>query len=147
MEHDEIKELTEAFDASFRIIGDKLDTDYITSLLGIKPDYSHMKGQPNNRTGKGGKVIVGPPHKTGIWSINSELPETSSLEEHLTFLLETLEPMGDKVRELANDGYRVDFYCGFFVKHGAQGGFDISPEILERMGKMRINLAVSSFEL
>jgi hypothetical protein len=137
----------EVFDASFRIISDLLDTNDLTSRLGIRPDYSHMKGQPNNRVTKSGKVIVGPVHKTGIWTINSELPESSSLEEHLTFLLETLEPMGDEVKKLSKEGYRVDFYCGCFFKAGTQGGFDLSPEILERMGRMGISLAVSSFEM
>lgn len=139
--------LREVFDASFRIIGNKLDPDEITSLLGIKPDYSHKKGQPNNRRSKSGKIILGPPHKTGIWSINSDLDETSSLEEHLEFLLGTITPFGEKIRQLSDEGYRVDFYCGFFQKPGAQGGFNVAPDVLQRMGEIGINLAVSTFEL
>lgn len=143
----ETLEVNDVFDASFRIIGENLDTDEISSLLGIKPDYSHKKGDANNRKSKSGKVIVGSPHKTGIWSINSKLPETSSLEEHLKFLLEKLEPVGHVIKKLSDEGYRVDFYCGYFVRHGYQGGFNINPHIMERMGKMGIHLAISTFEM
>lgn len=144
MKHEDINEV---FDASFRIIGDKLVTDEISSLMKIQPDYSHQKGAPNNRKSKSGRIIVGRPHKTGIWSINSNLPESSSLEEHITGLLERLEPSSDAIKRLSKEGYRVDIYCGYFSKPGTQGGFDISPSVLERMGKMGISLAVSTFEL
>jgi hypothetical protein len=137
----------EAFDAAFRIISDKLDTDQITSLLGIKPDHSHQKGESNNRRSKSGKIIIGPAHRTGIWSISSHLPETSSLEKHLISLLDRLNPVGDRVKLLSSEGYRVDIFCGYFFKQGVQGGFDINPEVLERMGKMGINLAISTNEI
>jgi hypothetical protein len=137
----------EVFDAAFRIIGDKLDTDQITSLLGIKPDHAHRKGEPNNRKSKSGKIVVGPAHRTGIWSISSTLPETSSLEEHLTSLLDKLNPAQNKIKQLPSEGYRVDIFCGHFFNHGVQGGFDISPAILERLGKMGINLAISTNEI
>jgi hypothetical protein len=137
----------EVFDAAFRIISDRLDPDQISSLLGIKPDHSHKKGEPNNRRSKSGKIIVGPVHKTGIWSIYSTLPETSSLEEHLTSLIGRLDPVGDKIKQLSTEGYRVDIFCGYFFNHGVQGGFDISPKTLERIGKMGISLAISTNEL
>lgn len=137
----------EVFDGAFRIIGDNLDPEQITSLLGIDPDYSHKKGEANNRKNKLGKIIVGTPHKTGIWTINSDLPETSTLEEHIVSLLVRLDSAHDKIRQLSKEGYRVDIYCGHFLKHGYQGGFDVSPEVLERMGKMGIHLAVSTHEM
>lgn len=140
-------EINEAFDAAFRIISDELDTDKINSLLGIKPDHSHKKGDANNRRSKSGKLIVGPVYKTGLWSINSTLPETSSLEEHLISLLDRLDPVGGTIKQLSAEGYRVDIFCGYFFKPGVQGGFDISPNTLERMGKMGVNLALSTNEM
>jgi hypothetical protein len=139
--------LNEVFDAAFRIIGDVLDPDYINSLLGIKPDHSHRKGDPNNRKGKLGKVVVGSPHKTGVWTIYSLSPETSSLEEHLLFLINKLQPVGDTIMQLSKEGYRIDIYCGYFLKHGFHGGFDISPKLMEALVKMGISLSISVHEM
>jgi hypothetical protein len=137
----------EAFDAAFRIISDRLNPDQISSLLGIKPDHSHKKGEANNKRSNSGKIIVGPKHKTGLWSFYSSLPETSSLEEHLTSLLDRLDSVGDKIKQLSTEGYRVDIFCGYFFNHGVQSGFDISSKTLERMGKIGINLAISTNEI
>lgn len=137
----------ELFDASFRIIGDNLDTELVSSLLEIKPDHAHRKGEFNSRKNKLGKIVLGPKYKTGIWSINSNLPETSTLEEHLVSLLDRLEPVSDKILQLSAEGYRIDIFCGYFFNHGFNGGFDISPLVLTRMGKMGIYLAVSVNEM
>jgi hypothetical protein len=145
MKQDE--KVNQVFDASFRIIDNDLDPEQISSLLGIKPDHSHRKGEPNNKRTKSGKVIIGHPYKTGIWNINSNLPETSSLEEHLNSLLDRLEPVGDKIKQLSIEGYRVDFYCACFTEHEFQGGFDVGPDILERMGRMGIILGISTYEM
>lgn len=143
----DIDNLNEVFDGAFRIIGEDLDPEYITAFLGMKPDYSHKKGDASKRVNSSGKTVIGPSHKTGIWSINSELPETSSLEEHISWLLEKLALAGEKVKELSQKGYRVDIYCGHFLKHGFQGGFNISPGVLEKMGKMGIILAIGTYEM
>jgi hypothetical protein len=139
--------LNEVFDAAFRIIGDELDPDYINSLLKINPDHAHKKGETNNRKSKSGKVIVGPAYKTGVWTINSTLPETSSLEEHLLSLIGKLQPVGEKIRHLSEEGFRVDIYCGYFLKHGFQGGFEIGTDIMETLSKMGIKLSVSVHEI
>jgi hypothetical protein len=143
----EYNKANDMFDAAFRIIGDDLDPDYISSLLGITPDHSHRKGENNTRKTDSGKIILGPRYKTGLWNINSSLDETSSLEEHLISILDRIENVGDKVAQLSVEGYRVDIFCGYFFYHGANGGFDLSPEILGRMSKLRINLAISVNEM
>lgn len=137
----------EIFDAAFRIIDDNLDTELISSLLEIKPDHAHRKGEFNSRRDKSGKIILGPKYKNGIWSINSTLPEISTLEEHLVSLLDRLEPVSEKILKLSAEGYRVDIFCGYFFNHGFNGGFDISPLVLARMSKMGISLAVSVNEM
>ncbi|KJS16094.1 MAG: hypothetical protein VR69_10865 [Peptococcaceae bacterium BRH_c4b] len=87
------------FKVSFRISGDILEPSEISDIIGIEPSESHKKGDANIGLSKKGKLIHYAPHRTGLWIIKSGLEETNSLEEHILWLFEKLEPAKKWIRE------------------------------------------------
>jgi hypothetical protein len=125
-----------SYRASFRIMGDNLDPVEITELLGIQPSHSHKKGDS-----KKGTVIEFPPYPSGLWSIDSSaIPKTKELEEHLSYLLNILEPLKQQIEMLKKEGFKMDFFCGYFSE--IDSGIMLSSNVLKRLGELEVDLDV-----
>ena len=125
----------ELTNATFRLMGDLIQPDELTILLGIQPNFSHAKGDTfESRAG----LLK---HRTGIWALESENKlETTNLEKHLIFLLDKLEPVSSIVAELVlKFSLAVDFHC-YWVSATGQGGPLISPETLMRVANLHAYL-------
>lgn len=94
--------------ATFRLVGDDLSTQEITSRLRIEPTFAADKGR--ERPLRGGKSVTQP---TGVWSISSEgRLDTTSLERHLLWLLDILDPVRDELLRITRSfKARPDFFC------------------------------------
>jgi Domain of unknown function (DUF4279) len=71
-----------------------------------------------------------------LWSIGSSpgVPdEGTHLEDHVTWLLDRLEPRRDQLRRLcAEQALKADFYCGYFLNQ-SNGGAQLASGTLERI--------------
>jgi hypothetical protein len=65
------------------------------------------------------------------------------MEHHLKWVLDTLEPRFELIRELAAV-YKMDFFCGFSSGNG-QGGFDLNGEMLARLARFGIPLTLNLY--
>jgi len=128
------------FSVSLRIANDDLEPSKVTELLGMKPNLAHKKGDPNTGKAKSGKIIYFSPFKTGLWVIDSNLDRHCRLHEHLSNLLERLEPHKEKLAELRKDGFGLDFFCGHFFADEHQPGYSLPNDVLLKMGALGIDL-------
>ena len=122
--------------ARFRCVGRTVDPGKISALLGMEPSTSHTRGDPFPRR---------PHHKRpyGYWGIESPLPREASLDDHLGYLLDILEPVASRIAEIDFGDFTMGFFCGFFTSGSALGtALELSIETLDRMGRLGIPLNV-----
>jgi hypothetical protein len=119
------------------------DPSQITSLLGISPDSSCRKGAI--RTLEIDGVRHSNQHKTGIWSIDSKLPQEAKFENHLLKMLERLEPLQTGLDELARRGYSLRMVCSIYLVKG-DTGFDIPNHLIQRLANIGCELVVYLYD-
>jgi hypothetical protein len=131
--------------ASFRLMGDRLDPDSITRATGLTPAVAHRKGEPRAPSPSGASY---PPWRSGIWCLCSDqaLAETGNhLEDHLTWLLDQLEPHAERLRRLADEqGLKADFYCGYSMGQ-ANSGFGLTARTVGRIAALGADFGVDIY--
>jgi hypothetical protein len=130
--------------ASFRLRGDRLEPDVITELTGLTPDMAHRKGDPRQESGRRGL----PPWSSGLWSIDSspDVPdEGTRLEDHVTWLLDRLEPQRDQLRQIcAEQALKADFFCGYSLNQ-SNGGTELASGTLERIAALGASFGIDIY--
>lgn len=120
--------------ATFRIVGDNVDPVTITSRIGIQPSKAHIKGSTMTKH----PSLV---YSTGYWGIDSTVPSDRPLEEHLSYLLDLLEPRALLIKEFKEAGFTMGLYCGFFTSDVGLGSIiELEPDILRRITNIDISL-------
>lgn len=116
--------------AGLRFMGDRLDPDKLTAILGVAPTTAYRKGEVYKRSR--GHEVRG---RTGLWLLSSKgLAPVSNLNSHLRYLLTFIFPGGchDKLgmlRELMRDEQlKADVGCFWYGKSGA--AFPVIPDEL-----------------
>jgi hypothetical protein len=120
--------------ASFRICDEILNLEEIERTLGLKATRSHLKGQLS---------LSNVVYRESLWALKSPLNKSESLDKHLAWLLDRLEPRLQEVRALSRL-HRLDFFCGFGSVNG-QGGFNLDGAILERIAQFGISLGIDLY--
>ena len=130
MEMDETNVLARTH-VSIRIFAPYLLPEDVTKNLQILPDHIHHQGDyPRNNPNYSA-------YKHGMWLLNSKTMEDQPLEAHLDNLLTILEPNSSYLKRLAQET-TIDVYCVLY----AQSGFQLSPQILKRLGDLGITFGV-----
>jgi hypothetical protein len=108
----------------------------IEERTGLVGDFGAEKGHLH--VSSSGRTVT---QRTGVWSVTTEQRvESTSIERHLVFLLEQLEPVGSELLALAEEqGLAADFFC-YWVSADGDGGPIVSPTTLKRIGAMRATL-------
>lgn len=134
--------------ASLRFVGPDVDPSLVTTKLRIAPTRSTEVGQP---------VRGSPEHRyrNGAWVLHSELPETSSVAEHIEHLLDKVRDKGDALRWLSRRGWPGEFFCSYWLNHGPEietaedlsagdgrSGVQLKPELLSRMASLGLGIIV-----
>ena len=118
---------------TFWILGDTLDPGRVTAVLGIGPTYATRKGELTPRT----RI----PSPMGSWSLETEgRLASTSLERHVAYLLDVLEPAKAQVRSFADDpSLRVEFHC-YWMSETGHGGPILSRDVLRRIADLGAGL-------
>jgi hypothetical protein len=126
------------FRASFRLIGDSLNPDLVTERLGITPAHAHAKGdlQARNR---------GRRYRTGAWIVDSTLSPERPLDDHISQLLDRLEPVIGQILEFESLGCRADFFCAYDFSENTTGGVALEAETISRIAAIRAGLSLSIY--
>lgn len=127
------------YTVEFRIHGKDLQVSSVTEALGLAPSLVRKVGEQRGETTK---------WEEAMWSYNG-FPEAhgsrpwKSLEEGLSFVLENLWPLRNKI-----DAYKqrcqLVFWCGHF-QSAANGGPTLSPAILKRLGDFGVALFIDNY--
>ena len=113
-----------------RIFGE-FDPDDMTRLLDITPTSFHRKGE---------KDILGRPFKNDGWFLETDLPDTASVEQQFLRLNELLKGKSEIINSLVKK-FTLDVFCG--ITSQEQGGFGLSTDALRIFSEFRIGLEVS----
>lgn len=126
--------------ATFRVLGEDLDPDDVTRLLGIEPTQALHRGQlvPTSTSVRRQEM--------GVWLLKSEGKLAStSLERHLLFLLETIEPHAAALRDLrVAQRATADFFC-FWLSATGHGGPIFSAELMQRVAATGAELGIDFY--
>jgi Domain of unknown function (DUF4279) len=124
----------------FRLIGDEVDPEVVAQEVALAPTEAHRKGDPRP-TRWGARGLRWP---TGVWRLESELPASASLEEHLRALLDRLDPVAAGIRRCTARGWRADYFCGCF-QADMNEGTDLAPETLGRIAALGAILSLDIY--
>ena len=125
--------------ATLRILGEELDPDEISGLLGHPPTNSVRKGEsPAKRSGISRHVS-----KNGVWRLEATLTEPENLDAQIEELTSKLTS-DLKIWCNLSTKYKVDLFCGWFMKETNEG-VDISAHTLQALSSRNIALALDIY--
>jgi hypothetical protein len=123
--------------AALRVIGDDLDPDEVSQLLGAQPSRSERQGEVLRRSGHVRTA------RTGMWTLDAPVTEPHDFNRQVATLLRALTPdLGTWQRLAAR--YRVDLFCGWFMREDNEG-VCVAPETLLALGSRHIKLGLDIY--
>ena len=123
---------------ALRIIGDDLDPDEITKLLGVPPTIAEKKG--DRITGKNPGYRIA---RSGMWRLRTRDRQPESLQGQIEEILGQLTPDLAVWKNLALR-YRVELFCGLFMDKGNEG-LILPPKPLADLGVRGIELQLDIY--
>lgn len=128
--------------ASFRIMGEHLDCNAVSSLFRLQPTEVHERGSP--------KLIRGKPcgsWSDGLWVLSTEgIVDSEQLDAHIEWLLAHLEPCRNQFDSLKSLGAQsLDVFCYWASIDGTPGGPTIPAGLLFRLGVLGIDLSLDFY--
>jgi hypothetical protein len=124
----------EWFSITFRILGDELDPDEITKLLGCKPHEAERKGVPILRP----DGTIARKARTGSWRLKVKRDETDEWDcaEAMMELVSQLPEQIDVWRDLTGR-FAVDLFVGLSML-SRNKGFVLPPRVMRYLGERGI---------
>ena len=120
--------------ATLRIIGDDLDPDEVTRLLGVEPTAQSRKGEANRS---------GYPAPHGIWRLGATEQVPGDLNAQIDELLAKVTPDPSVWTDLTRK-FRCDIFCGLFMQDGNEGE-QLEPRILAMLGSRGLQLGLDIY--
>jgi hypothetical protein len=125
--------------ACLRVVGDELDPDEITGILGRKPTRAGRKGEPVLRpNGEVGRL-----RRIGAWLLDIMPEPEATVDEVISALLGEL-PQDPELWRSLTQRFQIDVLCDVTVR-GINQGFVLSPETLKNVAALGISLGVDIF--
>ena len=122
-----------------RVLGDELNPDEITAILGHEPTRLARKGDPVLRAN--GEVIR--LRRIGSWLLDHTPAAEVTVDEAITEVLGKLAQDPAIWQSLATR-FRVELICDMTVR-GVNQGFVLSPMVLQEISARGISLGVDIF--
>ena len=118
--------------AFLRIEHESVDPQEVTSILGLAPTLAtSVKESGNERTGPHGKVWV----LSSAWTVNSR-----DISDHLKWLTDSIGLRRTQLKTLRQRGCDVKIYCLWFGKKGGYGGPRLTPEVIQALAQLELEL-------
>lgn len=118
---------------SLRVLGDGLEPEEVSALLGAEPSRSHHKGDPVPAH-RGSGV-----ERTGAWILDSALPEKAEIEEHLEALLARVTHDPDEWLNLTERFSATVLVSAFLDRYNE--GFELSPRLSQALAERGLVIA------
>ena len=125
--------------ATLRIVGSELDPDEVSRLLGSAPSQCERAGEEvKSEHGLAPRVA-----RNGVWRLKASVTQPENLDVQVKELLDQLTTDISVWTSLARR-YRVDLFCGWFMKETNEG-VDIAPQTLAELGSRGIKLSLDIY--
>lgn len=115
--------------AAIRIASRELSPEEITKRLGVPPTSEFLKGtlmSPRNAASR---------HRSKhLWVLDSGVPETAPMSDHLAALRLILEPRRDALRSLG-EAVTIDLFLGYH-QSSTQGSFTVDASLVRLLGEI-----------
>lgn len=121
---------------SLRVLGDSLEPEEVSALLGRDPTRCHRKGDP---MGSGGSSV----EPTGAWILDSTLSEKEEIEDHIESLLSSVSNDPDEWEQLTNR-FSASILCSTFLDQYNEG-FELSPRIARSLAERGLVTAIDIY--
>ena len=118
--------------ASLRVLGDALEPDEVSALLGHEPTRCHRKG---DKCGPHGASI----EPTGAWILDSRISEKAEVEDHVESILALLSNDADEWASLT-ERFSASILCGIFLDQYNEG-FELSPRLCKALASRGLVIA------
>src|ERR1700730_4750025 len=115
--------------AYFCVLG-SFDPDQITERVGVKPTKSFLEGDPIPKSAA--------TRKDSMWALYSRLERTSSLEQHVTDVLEQLDANKSAFEKLSNELGGTLELVGYF--HSSYPGLVFDRDIVQRLAQYSLSV-------
>lgn len=126
----------------FRIKSDYLDPEIISAELGVLPTSAFAKGEKYESRARdpATDTIIKRwlYHPWGVWHFETKsLGSNKKVQEHLTFLLTTLEPRRKSIEKYLADekNYSISIYI-WYEPHDGHGSYEIPRELICRAASL-----------
>ena len=119
--------------ASLRVLGDSLEPEEVSALLGRSPSRMCRKGDP--LAGKSGDQV----EPTGAWILDSGVSEKAELEEHIEAMLSTLTNDTDEWDSLLAR-FTATVHCSLFLDRYNEG-LELSPRVAQALSERGLVIA------
>lgn len=119
----------ERIKVSLRFLGDDLDPDFISNLLGCQPTESYRKGDV--LSSKRSSRIA----HTGVWSLRDVEEDTNTLEMKVRRLLNRVSADSAAWNSLSR--FQGNIFCGVFIEDWNRG-FSLSPELMQNLVERKL---------
>lgn len=120
--------------ATLRFLGDDLDPDELTRLLGSAPSEGRRRGEAYRSRGARAERTA----RTGSWRLRVEKRSPGDLDGQIAELLSPLSRDLAVWRDLSAR-FQADIFCGLFLDQSNEG-IDLSPETLVMIGSRGLTL-------
>lgn len=126
--------------ATLRLIGEELNPQEISDLLGCEGTTMYSKGDVHIGK-KSGKKIE---RKRGHWSISVMECGPENINGQVKEILNKLTEDQSVWDDLSSQ-YSIDLFCGLFMKQENEG-MEISPTTLFELGKRGVTLSLDIYD-
>lgn len=127
------------YTVELRIVGQTLDPDEVTRMLGLVPTRVAKKGEPK---------VEGATSKwaANVWGFEVLPPgkdDWPSLEDGIEALLRTFRPIRERLHA-CSAGNEIYLWCGHFTS-SFDGGPTLSPTLLKSLGEFGVQLILDTY--
>jgi hypothetical protein len=109
---------------SFRIVSSELSPTAIDEIVGLEPTS-----------------VVERPDGGSVWVLDSGLPPSRPVEDHVEALLRLVRPRGDELRKVRGT---CEIFIGFAAEDG-QGGMSFLAPVLDELAQLGIDLVLDLY--
>jgi Domain of unknown function (DUF4279) len=123
---------------ALRVHGPQVDPKSVTAVLGVHPTEQHKAG--DRRTGREGRSYD--VFTSGLWSIDSDLPDSASLSEQVLNVLKRVDAA--KLKRMAATDVQIDLFVGVFL-HDEPSSVLVTSTAAEKIAALGIPLDIAIY--
>jgi hypothetical protein len=124
---------------SLILVSEHGDARSVTEVLGIQPVHAHSAGEP--RTGR----LRGSTFKNSVWRLESDLPRSARLDDHIRSILNRVLPKAEEIERLCASKWRLELRCGIFINGTGGGGTIIGADAVSGIARLGAEIGLDIY--